>query len=385
MNESEESSVYITDQNTEVPDEETSGEFQIYNPHSRKSRLKRIFAIAFPFVNLAVAGVIIFLAMRTDDVSTSDIFSVSVNWLFLFVALLVVIVIILLESGRWQLSMYTMTKRFQPFLCLRTYLLERHYNLLTPFHTGGKAYQLYYLHKHKFSAGEITAIAISNFILGRVGFQLVTGIIIAVLMSRLSALDGGMVVTSAIYISIVFNVILTFIILFISFNKTIPHKVSMLCVFILHKMRIIKNHKAAKHATEETLWRYRVTVRKLVRSPKVVLASITLASIAQFLNLFIIALIYAALFGWSWSVLPLLLLGVVLTEYTASTMPVPGGTGAMELFFLSIFATTFGTPQIFVALVLWKVFSYIIPILTGVPVIAYDNIKKFRLRRQHKT
>ena len=347
-----------------------------------KKILIRLFKILFPILNLAVAGIIIWYAMRTDGISTSEIFSVRLRWEYIIATCMIVILIILLSMWRLQFSMHAMTGRFQPYLCLRMFLIERHYNLLTPFHVGGRAHQLYYMHKHKFKPHEITAIAISHFVMGRIGFQLVTGIILLALMSRLSQLDGGAVVNTAIWGGIALNIVTTVVVILISFNKTIPNKLGMLGVSALHKMKIIKNKEKAKAATMKTLSDYRITVRKLMKKPSAVFGSILFASLTTFLGLIMIAFIYGALFGWSWQVIPILLLGIVLTDYAASTMPIPGGTGAMELFFLSVFATTFGTPQIFVALVLWKIFSYIIPIITGIPVIIYDNVKSFR---QNKT
>jgi len=351
----------------------------------RKRRIKKIIAITFPILNLVAVVLIVFFAMRTDGISFNDFARVTIQWQFLFAALLVIASLVIIDSWRWQLSMYTMTKRFEPFVCMRTYLLERHYNLLTPFYLGGKGYQLYYLHKHKFSSGEITAIAISNFVLGRIGYQLVTGLVIALFITRLSQLGGGVVVMSAVWTSVIWNVGITVGVLFMSFNKTIPQKLGLAGVWLLHKSRIIKDKQKATRFTKETLWRYRVTMRKLVRSPKVVVASIAMATTTNFFHFVIIGFIYASLFGWSWEALPILLLGVVLAEYVGTTVPIPGGTGAMELVFLSIFATVFGTPEILVALVLWKVFSYIIPILNGLPVIAYDNAKKWRRSRHNNS
>ena len=346
------------------------------------NRFKRVMTVAFPLLNVAVIVIVIYLLMLTGDFSLNELFAVSVNGFYIFLACLIILIMVIIDSFRWQISMHAMTKRSDYFLCMRTHLLLVHYNRLTPFSTGGHAYQLYYLHKHKFNAGEITGIATSQYVLGRIGFQLVTGIILLAFIWRLNELDGGVVVMSAIYGGIIFQLATTIAILFLCFSKSIPKKISLLALFLLHKMKIVKNHEQAKLNVENTLLTYRQSMSKLVRSPVLALSAIFLRMLTILLNFSIIIFIYASLFGWNWEVIPLLLLGIVLTDYLAGAMPIPGGTGPMELFFLSIFATLIGTPHIIVALVLWKIFSYVVPILNGVPVIIYESVKTFRNRKR---
>jgi len=345
----------------------------------KRSVFKQVFEVVFPIFNLALAGTIIYLAMRGDEIGS--IGGIKVNWEFIAPIIVTLLFVIFIESMRRQIVIYAITKRFDPFLCLRVYLLKKHYDLLTPFHTGGKAYEFYYLHKHGFTPGQITSIPISDYILDRIGSQLTMGAIFLSLIWRLDGLDGGMVVASAIWIGLAFQIVVTVGALVICFNRVIPQKLCQLGLFLLHKVRIVKDHEKAKTAVNGTLAEYRQTVKILARKPFVALSAILLRSVAVFCNFFIIVYIYAFLFGWDWSVIPLLLLGIVLTENAGGLMPIPGGTGAMELFFLSIFATMFGTPQIILAVVMWKITSYIIPILNGIPVVIYDAIR-FRFKRE---
>ena len=111
-------------------------------------------------------------------------------------------------------------------------------------------------------------------------------------------------------------------------------------------------------------------------------SSVVLHMIYYFLHLAPVIFIYAALNGWNTSVIPLLLLGIVLAEYTGTLMPLPGGTGGFELFFLTVFATIFGGVEVVVAVILWRIITYILPIINGVPVILWEWAHGLHTRRR---
>ncbi|MCL2756317.1 MAG: flippase-like domain-containing protein [Firmicutes bacterium] len=340
----------------------------------KDSPWKQLAARLFLPFNLLLAGAVVYYAMAYGEVDLSQVLSVSLNWWWLLLALGIVFLIVVIDTCRLQLVMSATIKRTDPLLCLRVTLLERHYNLLTPFHTGGKAYQMYYYHKHGFRVSEITAVSISNYILTRLGYQIVTGLVIIIFISRIGDLGGEAVVSASIISGIVWTVLTTVGVILLAFGRVIPQKLGQLGVFILSKVRIIKDRENAQRKTDETLWQYRVSMRKLRKRPWTLTAGMIMACFAFFLHYTLILFIYASIWGWDWSIAPILMLGVVLVDYTASLMPIPGGTGAMELFFISIFSILIGTPQVFMAVVLWKIFTYVIPILNGVPVVIFNSI-----------
>ena len=349
-------------------------EFKIHFQSS--GRLKKSFTIIFPVFNLALAGTVIYLSMLYSEVSFSDVFTVSVNWVWIVVALVFSYLIVFVESFRMRKIMLETTGRKEYRLCLKIYFLERFYNMLTPFMSGGRPYVVWYLHKNKFTVAQNTSLVVSHYIVGRIAWQLITGIILVSLIHLLTQLEGEGIVLSAIIIGIVFNIALSAFFIFTALNRFIPEKLGALGVFLLFKIQIVKDKNKAKRNTNETLWKFRIAVRRMFRNKRLVVKTILMSSFAHLLHYLMIVPIYASLWGWDWSVIPLLLLGIVLTDYIASFIPLPGGTGGMELFFLSIFSVLMGAPQIFVALVFWRVLTHILPILNGIPVVLYDSFKR---------
>ncbi|MCL2587386.1 MAG: flippase-like domain-containing protein [Firmicutes bacterium] len=352
-----------------------SGEFEIYYPPRRWWR--RALTVIFPFINIALAVLVIWLVMRGDEFDMGTVFQVRLNWGYMVGVLVLVYLVSALTILQMQIILKTTTGKTDLKIAAKTHFLERFWTMMTPFMSGGRPSQVYYFHKHGYDMGKTTSVVVSNYIVGRIGFQLLVGVIWIFLMYRVRELDGGLVVGSTIVVGIVFAIVLSGIFVFMAFSKIVPEKISKVSVWILFKIRIIKDRQRADDAMSETLWTYRVAMRKLLRQPLVMWGTIALSALWYFLHLFKIVFIYAALWGFpDASTLALLILGITLVENTAAVMPLPGGTGGMEIFFLSIFATIFGSPEVVVAVVLWKIVSYVMPIVNGLPFLVMDSFQK---------
>jgi len=376
----------VFDVKDEIGVEETTDDIMVSETtspfaQSRGQRLKIIISRWFLPVNLFLAVLIIHFTMNSGEVAFHEIFDIQLNWWWLVAGVGIIVLINIMEAARLQMIMKLTTGRRDFWLCLRTYILEWHYNLLTPMYSGGKAYKPYYLYKHGFTVPEISSISISNYVVGRVGYQLATGGIFFILLHRISDLDGSAILNAGMITGTVFTMATSVAIVLLAFGSGLPQKIVNLVLKLLFKTRFIKDKQKFRKKTDETMWRYRVNMRRLRKRPLILYGTIGIATLAFFLRLSLLCFIYASLFGWDWYAVPLLLLGIVLVEYTAKLMPLPGGTGAMEFAFLSMFASFISAPQIFVAVVIWKIATYVIPILNGIPVIIYNRINKHKFAR----
>jgi len=326
---------------------------------------------------MALAGLVIWLTMRGEGIDWGGLVRTNINWGWVVGAILLVYVVAGFNILQMWAIMRVTTGKGNWRLATEANFLERFWTMMTPFMSGGRPYQVYHLHKSGLSMGKTTSIVVSNFIVGRIGFQITNGLVLAFLLFRVGELDGGNVVTSTIIIGIVYAVLLTTGFILMAFTRFVPDKAAKLSVYLLFKVKIIKNKKRANDAMSETLWTYRVAMRKLRRRPFIFAGTTLLHAFGYFLHLFKIVFIYAAIWGFpDAGTIGLLLLGIALVENTAAFVPLPGGTGGMEIFFLSIFATLFGGAEVVVAVVLWKIVSYVIHMLNGLPVIMYDSWKR---------
>ncbi|MCL2847096.1 MAG: flippase-like domain-containing protein [Firmicutes bacterium] len=351
-----------------------------YYGTGRWAAFKRVLTVIFPFLNVGLAVLIIYLAMSSDEVGIYDMVGVDINWWWIGVAAVLPYVVLLGDAFMMQITMKTTIGRGDFMLCTKGYIMNRFYMALTPFMIGGHPYHVYYKHRSGMKMGEVTATIVPNYIMRRIGYQVLAVLILLVTIPYMSQLGGGVVVGTAIVMSLVFNFALSIFMVFAAFGRFVPRVATTASIYLLWKTRFIKDRKKVQNETNETLWEYRVAVRKMSRRPALMVALIMFYMLIYFTHLGIILPIYAALWGWDWSVVLILILGVFLTESMVSMMPLPGGTGPMELFFISIYGVLFGTPQVLVALIFWKIFTYIVPILNGIPVLLYDSFVKFRGR-----
>ena len=354
----------------ELADEQP--EFRIHWP---KRNLKRVFNIAFPFLNISLAVLVIWIGMNQGEVTLYDIRGVNINWWWVVAGMGLYYLMVANESVRLGIVMKKMTGHRKLGLSTKMYVLERFYSLLTPLSSGGRPYQIYYLHKHGYKFTDSSSTVFSHYIIGRIGFQIASGLCIVLLFHQLGNLDGGGIVTSAIIFGIVFNVGVTIVTLFLVFNRAITEKVANIGICILYKLHLIKHKKNSINHTRDMIWQFRQNVRRVMRDKVTTATAVLMAVFSYTTYISIIMFVYASLWGWSWSVAPILLLGIALTEYISSFVPLPGGTGGMEFFFLSVFASVFGSPQILVALVLWRIITFMLPIVNGLPIILFDSFK----------
>ena len=358
---------------------EIDEEFRIYY-EKPSATWKRILRSVFPFFNLGIAGLVIWWSMSRGDYEPGEALAVNINFWWIVLGFAVYYAAELIECLRSYFVMRTTVDKKNFTLVSKNYLLSKHYDALTPFSGGGKPYQLYYLHKNGLNFGQTTTMMVSNFIIGRIGFQIATGIPLLLLISRFGELGGYGVVLSAVILGIIFNVGLTVFLVIVAFSKKIPQIVTSWGIWLFAKLRIIKDKQKVGKAMDESLWQYRVTMRRLLKKPLLLLGFVAMSTVATFLHVFVIVFVYLAVGGNDPAHIPLLLLGIVLTWYTALSTPIPGGTGALELFFIAIFATVIPSPHIFIAVAIYRVFSYVLPIVNGVPIVLWDAYRDRRKR-----
>ena len=345
---------------------------------------KRVFVTMFPFLNIALAALFIYIAMtgNAELGDVDDIRGIAIDWRWITVAVAMIYLMIPIEMLRMHMTMRLVRGKGGLVLCSKNFVLSRFYALVTPMYSGTLPAQLVYLNKKCLSVADTTSVVLSNYITGRIGFQVLTGGILLATFHLVSQLDGGAVVGTSIVVGILFNVLFTVLMLVTLFGRRIIELLTRIIVGLGLKMRIIKDKDGVTRRARDLQWQYRVAMMKLRRRPGIMVGSVILHMMYYFLHLGVVIPIYASLNGWDWGVIPLLLLGIVLAEYTGTLVPLPGGTGGFELFFLTVFATIFGGPQVVMAVILWRIITYILPIANGIPVIMWEWGISIRERRK---
>jgi uncharacterized protein (TIRG00374 family) len=147
----------------------------------------------------------------------------------------------------------------------------------------------------------------------------------------------------------------------------------MRLVSVAARMKLVKGKRAAWAKAYKMIERYRAAFRNLVRRPFAIAGVFVLTAGVYLAYALVVLFIHAAFFGFSPEVFPIILLAVVLFEYAMGVVPLPGGTGGVEIAFFTMFTVVFGY-QIGVAFLIWKMMTFILPIINGLVVMFYDAL-----------
>jgi uncharacterized protein (TIRG00374 family) len=352
-----------------------------------KSKGRRVFSVVFVIANLALVAFIIYLSMAKTDAKFSDLVNARMNVWYILLGVLFLYLAQMFESARMQLLIYKTARRFSPALSVKTAMLGRYYDLITPLMTGGKPYQMYYLRSRGLKGADATGVPLTDLLAQKLGFSVFALIILGTCHMYLDQI-GDPTLKTVVITGFIINLVISAVIIFISTNRRVTEFIMHGLIAFFHKVRFIKDKQRAIAKSDANLAEYRTAIRRLVKNPLVILGVFGLTALVYLCYAVVLFFIYAAFAGTAWGLFPIILLAVVSFENIAGVVPLPGGTGVVELTFIEIFT---GLPlggNIFAALIIWKAVTYVLPIANGLSVMLYDagwgNRKNARIQMNNK-
>lgn len=240
--------------------------------------------------------------------------------------------------------------------CVGTY-----YSNITPFATGGQPGQIYIMKKQYGipvpAAGSVT---ISKSIVYQVT---VTIIIMGVFLYQLPFfMKEEAKILPFIIIGILCNLIAAIFLVFALYNGKLLIKMLTPILNFLKKFRIFK--KLEQEKIYSVIHEYS-DIMNTLRKKKLLMVSQIIFTISQLIIFFSLTnFIYLGFGNSNASALQIFSLQAIL-YVVVSFIPTPGGAGASELGFYSIFAPFFTKDIILYAMILWRIISYYFPIVLG--------------------
>jgi hypothetical protein len=312
--------------------------------------------------------------------------NIQVKAIYLLIAILFLYIGQIVDGMRLQVLTWHASKRIDPINCIKTAMLGRYYNLMTPWMSGGMPYQMYYLRTRGFKASQVASIPMSDFLVTRMGGIIFAMAILVVGRAFFATINTDIISIGVVIGSIVLGIVVFAMILFASINKTVPTLAVRGVVNLLYKMKIIKEHnrKHALKTSNRVLTEYRTTMRALVKKPLLIFGVFACYTVTQ---LSYSVMIYFICMSLGFGDIPFLYIFfmVEVLEFVASATPMPGGTGLVEPAFLALMGSTMiamGGAELFTALIIWKTLSYILPIGNGLTIAIYDSVWGNRKNRK---
>ena len=353
-------------------------EVEIKEPKKRKySWLGMIFL-------LLIIGFGIFLMFKITDLlggnnlkSLAEAFS-AINVYYIFISILIAILIPILVMIEYGIVSKAITGKVKKRVIIKTTLIGKYYDFITPFSTGSQPMQIHYLHKHNYSGAESSAIILIRYSINIVCWLLVGMSLMFVGFSALAniANDGSrLFLLIAGIIGITFNLLFPLLVLIFVITPKFANKLTGFIMKLGIKLHIVKNPEKALKKAYKTVNDFRMCFRTMAKKP-VHFVLLVLISIFEYLITFALPFFVIKSFASiNWSQLFDVAGLNAYSTYAVSFIPTPGNAGGMEI--SSTLAFNAIAPAVAVyAVLVWRFLTYYIFILVGISLSIFDFIKK---------
>lgn len=344
---------------------------------------RKILSLSLIIISIAIVVYVIVDGLKGDAADTQKYSFITVfnqwmrNWPYFLFALLLYFIAILLETLKISLMIRSKTKKMNLKIALKTTILGKYYDNITPLGSGGQPFQIYQLKKSGLTGGQAGSIPIVSFFLSRLGFTILC--LLAFIIAPAKNIDNTIRIMAYIGCAITFFV--PFLIILLSL---FPHFMAKVCnsfVSLLSKMHFIKNKEEAKSKITSTLESYSDSIKEY-RNNKITLVVCFFLSIAFHITIcsipyFIVkaSIGYGELPVHDVSYIQCLSLG--LYAYASVTyIPTPGTAGAAEFSFSKIFEQFLRGGFLVYGMLYWRVITFYLVIIVGLIITIVSGLKK---------
>ena len=328
---------------------------------------KRLLTLLFVIFNVVVVYII---AQRTfvndSEVTINTIFKLwSKNWIYILAVMLLPVAALLFEGVKYYLMIYHVTGERRFFLSIKTAILGKYYDNITPLGSGGQPFQVYYLYKNGIPAGVAGSLPVSAFSMMQIAFSSIA-LVVFIFLGHYIESDA---IRIAAYIGNVFAIFIPLAVVTFSLMPKVTGKIIYNILILLKKLRIVKNPYGIMQNTLKFLQNFKESLAMLVSSRRLVLYTFILSLLYQS-ALFSIPYFVVRATGVNVSFIELYALCVFI--YCAvAFIPTPGNSGGAEVSFAVVFSMLSGG-LLFWGMLLWRFSSYFFVILIGLITVFID-------------
>lgn len=353
----------------------------------RKQKNKKIRSSIILIINfLIIGGIFVYYVLTNDAVRIKDLFSLDIKWKFILCAVLMLLCSIVLESLRIFQLIKKSSKKSRFWLSLKTHMVGRYYDNITPFAVGGQPFQVFYLNKHGVNGEEATSVPLAKQIFTNIAVLIIS--IIVLIVNAFNPVTDSVAIKIISIVGLLVSGAFTFFVLFLSISKRVGPTIVIWVLKLLSKLHIVKNYKVTFFKVYRFVKNYQRIIKSYSKSALTVFLQILL-SILSITSLYaIVYFIYLAFLPLSDSAIVLsfghIFCCMTICDLCSGIMPLPGGTGLAEISFDTLLKSWFA-PIVFPwALLIWKVLTYFSFVLVGFVQNVFVNLKTLLKKKQGK-
>ena len=288
-------------------------------------------------------------------------------------------------------TFHVMTKPFfSPLTFRKSFELQMgglYFNAITPFATGGQPFQAYSMTRMGMDLGDAMSVLLSKFLVYQAW---VVGVSTAFLVTQYSFFTreiapvlreatGGLDLSFLLWIGYIINTVVFLIALVLAVFPNVSKKFAAFFIWILGKMRFLKDPKKTKAYFDEKLENCGKGFQFLIHNPSVLIRS-SVTTILYLLSYVAVPYTLYRAFDLSLGAAGHFSLFAVMgaeafVMLVSSFFPLPGASGGAEAIFYFIFLHFFAHNDDLtkVAMILWRIITFYLTIAVGVFFVVRTN------------
>lgn len=289
---------------------------------------------------------------------------VNIDKIFLVLAFILIIIYWLLKAWVMKITVKKFKDDFSFLSAVRLVIETNFFHAVTPFASGGQPYEIYSLKRSKLKMADATNVSIQNFIVYQIAL-VVLGTLAVICNYFMHIFPSNSFLKYLVTLGFIINLVVIIVLFIISFTKKMNQKIVRFVIFLLNKIKLVKNKEKTIEKFEKYISEFHDGAKILVQDKK------------NFM--FMIFCNFLALF--SYYLIPLVLLygtgdltsmnafeSIVASAYVmmvGSFVPIPGGTGGLEYAFVVFYSTFITGPVLNAVMLLWRFITYYFGMIVG--------------------
>ena len=342
----------------------------------KKKNWSLILFIAVNVIVIAITAMFEFGGTKQEETNTlgSILNSIAKNWYFLLLGVVAFLLLYVFQVVKIALMIKASTGKCKIKPIIKSVILGKYYDNITPLAIGGQPFQAYYLSQNGVPVGTATAAPIVQLLLGTCGFLTIAIISIIFFGSSVSTPIRVMA-----YVGMGINSLTPLAIIFLSVLPGTTKKICFFFIKVLAKIHIIKDPAKSQEKTINTINDYRISVRYMAKSKMVIFLGYLLSIMEKFSEMSVTYFVMMACFNGVTSHSFLEMTAMTIMIYAAvSFIPTPGTAGASEGSFYVVFGS-------FWPMFIWRIITYYTTLALGLYVIIANGIRKNRMQKTTKS
>ncbi len=304
-------------------------------------------------------------------------------------SVLTLLTMIVLDTMKYFVILHATTGKFRLLMSLKTSLIGKYYDNITPFSSGGQPFQIHYLHKKGLTGGESTAVIFIKFCFN---ILLLLAISICLMVFNKDALYTYVTNESQRnwflvlgWVGFALNCSIPLLIIAFAVFPKLMETLTRWFLTLGHKMKLIKSKDAivlrAKRVASDFRSAFVIMFHKPLHAICLTVCCLGELFLSMMLPYFVVVALAGNAVTPSWDLMFAIMTLNVYVSMTVTAVPTPGNSGALESAFLLIL-TSVAESVLFWSVFSWRFLSYYTFIIIGVCIFVVDFIRKQRRQKQ---